>query len=74
MEIHVQKENLRHFDTGGGYREVTAYIKIDGTISPRMRRKALIYETLGAMFDYTFTHEQIEDIADTLNDALDQLG
>ena len=74
MEIHVHKENLSEHDIGGGYRDVVANIWIDETLSPGMQRKALIYEVLGAMLDYAFTHDQLEDISGTLNDALDQLG
>jgi len=73
MEIQVQKENLSEHDTGGGYREVVANIRIDETLPPGMQRRVLIYEALGAMLDYVLTHEQLGDISDTLNDALDQL-
>jgi len=54
-------------------RTVQAEIIIDGDQPKRIQRHALIYETLGACLDFLFTHEQIDDLTDTLVDALDQL-
>jgi len=74
MEIEVkQDEALSQFDTGGGTREIKTIITIDNGLSPRNKRAALIYETLGACLDYVLTHEQVERLKDTLMDALDQL-
>jgi hypothetical protein len=75
MEIRINRENLSHYDTGGGYRETSADIYIDETSNPRQQRRTVIYETLGALLDPFETNgEFIESLTDALIDALDQLG
>jgi len=74
MEIIVNKDkDLSNYNTGGGTRDLTAVITLDDTLSPRMKRHTLIYETLGIMLGYAIAHEQLEGLADILVEALDQL-
>lgn len=73
MDITIHKESLRGYDTGGGTREVSAFISVESDYPERLQRKVVIYETLGACLDYVLSHEKLEDLADTLVDALDQL-
>lgn len=75
MEIEVRKEQvLAHYDGGGGAREVSATIYIDLTKPGRMQRQILIYEVLGCCLGYVMPHEEIDELASILVDALDQLG
>jgi len=74
MEIEVLKDkNIGYFDTGGGYREVRAKITIDDSLSLRMKRHTLIFETLGACLGFAIPHKERHELTDTLIDALDQL-
>jgi len=74
MEIEVIRDvNLGLFDTGGGFREVRAKITIDDSLSPRMKRHTLIFETIGACLGFAIPHKERHELTDTLIDALDQL-
>ena len=74
MDIEVRRNHeLSGHDTGGGTREVRGVIEIDSNLHPREQRHVLIYETLGCCLDYVLPHQQLEDLADTISDALDQL-
>lgn len=73
MQIRVQQENLSPYGLGGGTRTSSCDIVIDGTRHPREQRRILLYETLGCILGYCLTHEQIDDVADVIADALDQL-
>jgi len=66
-------DTLRYHDTGGGYRITHGEIYIDSSLPQRMKRKIALYETLGSLLEYCFTHEQIDDISDVLLEVLDQL-
>ena len=74
MEITVHKADLSGVDSGGGYREVKAEITIDSSMPYRQQRRALIYETLASMLGDVIEHNNLLDIANTLDGALDQLG
>jgi len=74
MEIEIANSpELNHYDGGGGCREVKAKIEIAEGLSPRMKRKTALYETLGCVMGYIIPHEQIDDISDILLNVLDQL-
>ena len=74
MEITIKTNpNLSQYDTGGGIREINAVITIDETLSPRLKRQVVIYETLGCLLGFVLEHNQLEDITEVLVDALDQL-
>lgn len=75
MEITVRQDStMRHFDTGGGVREVCMTITVDDKLEFRLKRQVVIYEVLGGLLGYAVTHELLENIAEKINDALDQLG
>lgn len=74
MEIELHQEaELKHFDTGGGLREVKAIIAIDESLAPRQKRYVTIYETLGCLIGFAISRECREEITTILMDVLDQL-
>ena len=73
MEITITKEDLSNVDTGGGCRVVTAEIVIDTSQSKRQQRQAVLYETLAVMLDYVISHERLQEMTETLGEALDQI-
>jgi len=74
MEIAIKKENLSEYNIGGGYRELEAVITVDSTLPPRMQRHVAIYETLGLLLDpLEVEPDKIDEIANKLNEVLDQL-
>ena len=72
ITVHLDS-SLKYHDTGGGCRETFASIFVDDSLTKRQQRKVVIYETLGSLLEYAITHEQLEDIADKLMSALDQI-
>ena len=74
MDIEIKKDkNMAAFDTGGGMRQVNAVITIDSKLSKRMKRKVVLYETLGCCLDYVLTHGRLEELSETLLDVFDQI-
>ena len=57
MKLTVISEDLGGYDTGGGTREVAALVTVDKNLSPRQKRKVVLYEVLGACLDYVLPHE-----------------
>ena len=72
-DITVKSEDLSHFDTGGGVRLVRAFITIDNTISKELQREAVIHEVLGIYLGTVVSTSDIEEIAQSVNDAIYQL-
>ena len=74
MEIRVVKnENLKHYDTGGAIREIEVVISVDSSLSHRLQRQFVIFETLGCCLAYSIPKEEREMITEKLMDALDQI-
>lgn len=72
-EFKVFKEDLRHFDTGGGFREVVAEIHIDTSLPIERQRVCLFHEILGTYLGSVVCRETLEEIAETLNEGLREL-
>ena len=73
MNITVNLESIGRYSTGGGYRTVERTITIDDTQERVMQQENVLFETLGAILDYTLSEEQIHEIALLLNYSLLQL-
>ena len=72
-EVKIRKEDLSQIDSGGGYRESKTDITIDSSLSPRLQRQAVLYETLSALLSPLYSHKAIQNITEVLGDVLDQL-
>jgi len=73
MEIKVHKEDLKDVDCGGGYRDISAEIYVDSTLSLPLQIHALFYEILASYLEPLFSREAVLDIVDDLADGLNEL-
>lgn len=72
MEINLKTENMT-LATGGGTREVISNIVISNKLDKREQRRVAVHEVLGCALEYIIDHKQLDDLADIVVDALDQL-
>lgn len=70
-DIRVDKEDLSPFDTGGAIRRVTVGITIDTSRELREQRLALIREILGVYLGTMVERGTIEEMAESIRDALE---
>ena len=72
-EIKVVKEDASVADSGGAYRRVTAEIYIDDTNDIYVQKRGLVYEVLGVYFGAVVDRDTLDNIADSICDALEDL-
>jgi hypothetical protein len=59
-------------DSDDAARRVTSHIMIDPSQTKKRQRESIIYEFLGSVFHYTIAHEKIQELANDLNELLEQ--
>ncbi len=73
MDVKIKRgPPLSTFIHGGGYALQSATIAVDTTLPPKVQCGVVIHEVLELYFP-SLSHEVIEELTETLQDALDKL-
>ncbi len=72
--LKIIKDDLSFFNTGGAVREVNASVTVDSTLPVERQRECLIHEILGVYLGSILDVDIIEQIAESINEAILELG
>ena len=72
--IEVKREDLSHFDTGGGHRYVSVEICVDKTLPLDRQKRIVTHEVIGAFLGSFIPIETLEEMAEAICNAQDELN